>query len=306
MKSVRARSCPACGGANVLPWKARNLDGPVRPLDLSITDARYGTTLALSRCSDCGFVFADDPDVERLDALYAELDDPAYIEDDSHRTLQMSFLCDIARRERPTASTWLDVGAATGLLVGEAERHGFTAVGVEPSAALAAVGRERGLDIREGTLPDPGLAERQFDVVSLIDVVEHVKDPVAFCRSAARHLADGGLLMVVTPDVSSVAARVLGRRWWHFRVAHVGYFAPRSFERAAARAGLRVVRSERARWYFPVRYLMERVASYLPIGALVERLSQVRATAPLLRLVVPLNLFDSHVYLMEKGLEGEA
>jgi 2-polyprenyl-3-methyl-5-hydroxy-6-metoxy-1,4-benzoquinol methylase len=298
------RNCPACGGANVLPWKARNLDGPVRPLDLSITDARYGTTLALSRCNDCRFVFADDPDVERLDELYAALDDPAYIQDDSHRTLQMGFLCDIARRERPNAATWLDVGAATGLLVGEAERRGFAAVGVEPSAALAAVGRERGLDIRQGTLPHPGLAERRFDIVSLIDVVEHVKEPVVFCRSAARHLSDGGLLIVVTPDVSSVAARVLGRKWWHFRVAHVGYFAPRSFARAAARAGLRVVRSERARWYFPMQYLMERVASYVPIGNLVEKLSRVRAMAPLLRLVVPLNLFDSHVYLLEKSAEA--
>lgn len=278
----------------------------MQPSDLSITDARYGTTLALARCKACGFVFADDPDVERLDALYAALDDPAYVEDDSHRTLQMRFLCDVARRHRPRASTWLDVGAATGLLVGEASRHGFTAVGVEPSAKLAAVGRARGLDIRQGTLPHPGLAGERFDVVSLVDVVEHVKDPVSFCRSAAAHLDDGGLLMVVTPDVSSVAARVLGRKWWHFRVAHVGYFAPRSFARAAERAGLRVVLAERARWYFPVQYLLERVASYLPIGALVERMGNVAALAPVLRHIVALNLFDSHVYLLEKRAEAAA
>src|SRR5215203_478743 len=93
MTNKGGRNCPACGGANALPYKARDLPGPLRPEDLSITDARYGTTLALSRCKECRFVFADDPDVERLDALYAELDDPAYIEDDSHRTLQMGFLC---------------------------------------------------------------------------------------------------------------------------------------------------------------------------------------------------------------------
>jgi SAM-dependent methyltransferase len=299
-KTVTGGVCPACGSARVRRWKSKNLQGPLRPSDLSITDARYGTTLALSRCGDCTFVFADDPDVERLDALYAELDDPSYEAGDESRSLQMRFICDRVIERAPAARTWLDVGAATGLLVREAARRGLAATGVEPSERLGAVGRAQGLDIVQGVLPNPSLEGRTFDVVSLVDVVEHVADPVALCHAAAESLAEGGLMVVVTPDVSSVAARLLGRSWWHFRVAHVGYFSPRSFDRAAARAGLRIVGSERARWYFPVKYLLERTARYLPLKPAIEHLAAFGPTATLMDRVVPLDLFDSSVYFLTK------
>jgi SAM-dependent methyltransferase len=294
--------CPVCGSARIRPWKARNLEGPLRPSDLSITDARYGTTLALSRCGDCTFVFADDADVERLDALYADLDDPAYEDGDESRALQMRFLCDRTLARQPGATTWLDVGAATGLLVREAKRRGLDATGIEPSERLGSVGRAEGLDIVQGTLPDASLAGRVFDVVSLVDVVEHVADPVRLCLTAAEALAPDGLLVVVTPDVSSVAARLLGKRWWHFRVAHVGYFSPRSFDRAAARAGLRIVGTERARWYFPVKYLLERAGRYLPIEPLVERIGESGPGRAMLSRVVPLDLFDSSVFFLTRNI----
>jgi 2-polyprenyl-3-methyl-5-hydroxy-6-metoxy-1,4-benzoquinol methylase len=290
-----------CGATESLPFKANNLGGPLTAADLGITDARYGTTLALVRCTACDFVFADDLDVERLNVLYAELVDPAYSEDDAHRSLQMRRLCETVLAERPKAASWLDVGAATGLLVREALALGLSATGIEPSAALSLAARERGLDVREGTLPHATLAGRRFDVVSLIDVIEHVQAPVELCRQAARMLAPGGVLVVVTPDVSSVAARLMGTRWWHFRVAHVGYFSPRSFDEAAARAGLRVVSRSAARWYFPIDYLAERLARYVPIGFLIERARANAFSRRWLRRVIPLNLHDSDVYLLALG-----
>ena len=55
---------------------------------------------------------------------------------------------------------------------------------------------------------------------------------------------------VVTPDVGSVAARLMRHRWWHFRAAHIGYFNHRTLAAAAAKAGLRVVSTRRPVWYF--------------------------------------------------------
>ena len=64
--------------------------------------------------------------------------------------------------------------------------------------------------------------------MTLVDVIEHVADPLALLRGARDYVAPGGLVLLVTPDVDSVAARLFGKRWWHLRLAHVGYFNRRS------------------------------------------------------------------------------
>jgi SAM-dependent methyltransferase len=163
------------------------------------------------------------------------------------------------------------------------------------------VAREQaGIEVLHGVLPHPDLSGRCFDLVFLVDVIEHVADPVGLLRLCAAHLAEDGRMLVVTPDASSLAARVLGRRWWHYRVAHVGYFDHSSLERALAEAGLCAERWVRARWFFTVDYLATRVESYLPVAA-VNRLA--RRTAPLRWLyerVIPLNLFDSDAVLLRR------
>lgn len=294
-------SCPACGGTRATPWKAKNQPGELGSEHLLITDARYGTTLALERCEDCGFLFANDPGLASLDDLYAALDDPAYVEGTEARTRQMRWLLASSLKRQPAARTLLDVGAAAGLLVLEAARLGLDAAGIEPSRSLTDAARETGANVVSGTLPHPALEGRLFDIVALVDVIEHVADPVALCRAAADRLAPGGLLVVVTPDVSSIAARLLGARWWNFRVAHVGYFSPTSFSRAAARAGLSVVGGHRALWFFPVGYLLARITSYVPLPqSAVRAIERSPLAARALAAVIPLNLFDSSVYFLRK------
>jgi hypothetical protein len=127
-----------------------------------------------------------------------------------------------------------------------------------------------------------------------------VPDPLALLRDARELVAPGGVLLVATPDVASLARRLLGKRWWHFRLAHVGYFDARSLAEACARAGLSVEGRFRAKWFFRVSYLAQRVLRYLPLGAF-ERL--LRTTALGRRVgdaVVPLNLFDSWVFVCKR------
>jgi hypothetical protein len=139
-------------------------------------------------------------------------------------------------------------------------------------------------------LPLPGLDGRQFDVVTLVDVVEHVADPVALLRTARAHVAPDGAVLVVTPDIASVAARALGKRWWHLRLAHVGYFDRATLTDALTRAGLVPVRWWRPGWVFEVGYLAERLSTYMPP---VERLVDRAGDAPVLHRTIPLNPRDS-------------
>ncbi len=286
-------TCWACGSRETRRWRAGTAHDRLRPEDLAITDSRYGLTLPLSRCDACGFRFATGPELERLIALYASLDDPGYAESEEPRRLQMRRIVALARGHHRGASSALDVGAASGLLVAEAARQGLDPTGLEPSRALAERARRDGLRVLCGVLPHPELRGRRFDLVFLVDVIEHVRDPVELLRACREHLAPGGRLLVITPDASSAAARLLGARWWHYRLAHVGYFDRRSLERALERAGLAACAWERARWFFSVGYLAERLGRYLPVSRLSRGLERVPGGRWLYQRTLPLNLFDS-------------
>lgn len=255
--------------------------------DLRISDKRYGLTLPLVRCGSCGFTFAAGTSAAELAALYGELDDVEYGASAAGRRKQMAHLLRWVVAGSAERGRLLDVGAASGVLVEEASASGFDAVGVEPSRPLAQRARDAGQQVLTGTLPHPELDGQEFDVVTLVDVIEHVDAPIDLLERCRAQLRAGGRLVVVTPDSRSVAARVLGRRWWHRRLAHVGYFDRSTLTRALGEAGFAPERWARPRWYFPVGYLVARVLQYVP-GA------RGRADAvPTSTLLVPLNLRDS-------------
>ena len=156
---------------------------------------------------------------------------------------------------------------------------------------MAAAPGVNGVEIIQGTFPHPALAGRKFDVI------EHVTAPVTLLSHCREALTPGGVLLVVTPDVGSFLARRLDVRWWHFRLAHVGYFNRASLSRAAECAGLSPVTWFRARWFFRVHYLAERMSAYLPVGWWNRFALRIPPLAWLYRRVIPVNLFDSWVVL---------
>jgi 2-polyprenyl-3-methyl-5-hydroxy-6-metoxy-1,4-benzoquinol methylase len=286
--------CWICGSNTTSAWKPPSLDRPLTPEDLQITDDHYGRTLALRRCSCCQFIFADSDDLDRLTALYEQLADPGYVESQLSRAPQMRWILQQVMQTVPNASSLLDIGAGAGLLVAEALRRGLLAIGVEPSRSLVESARQvNGVDLIQGLFPHPQLAGRKFDVISLVDVIEHITDPVQMLRECAAALSADGVLIIVTPDVGSLVAQVLGMRWWHFRLAHVGYFNRTSISRAAAEAGLFAVGVCRATWFFRVSYVVERLGRYLPIGWLNRLAQRRKVLRRLFERVIPLNTHDS-------------
>jgi 2-polyprenyl-3-methyl-5-hydroxy-6-metoxy-1,4-benzoquinol methylase len=268
----------------------KGVSRPLRVDDLRITDDRYGTTLSLRRCRACGFVFADG-EVDDISGLYRALNDPDYLETGDTRRLQMAWLLDhVLERHAPLRSL-LDVGAGAGLLVDAARRRGLDAVGVEPSRALAAHAVQSGIPVIEGVLPNAALEHRTFDVVTLVDVIEHVATPVELLRQCAERLSPHGVLIVVTPDVASVPARLMGKRWWHYRLAHIGYFSEGSLAVAARQANLAIAETFSVRWFFRLRYVAERVGQYLPLRT-VNRVAD--RLGPLRRLYERTIAFDLH------------
>ena len=108
-----------------------------------------------------------------------------------------------------------------------ARELGWSATGIEPSADHSKVGRSLGLDIHQGYFQagtQPGSA---YDLVILSHVIEHIFDPKAFIDDLLEVLRPGGILLMITPNVESLASALTGKYWVMYKpVDHVSMVGP--------------------------------------------------------------------------------
>jgi len=100
----------------------------------------------------------------------------------------------------------LDVGCGAGLLTEPLARLGARITGIDASPEVIAVAREHAaamaleIGYRAGDVQE---LEGQFDLVTAMEVIEHVAEPSAFLKALAKRLASGGLLILSTPNATA-------------------------------------------------------------------------------------------------------
>lgn len=230
--------------------------------------------------------------METLQAYADYGDQPEYrIEQDNRIKTAAALLSALPWGKEACGRRLLDVGCSVGYYTKAAQDMGYEAVGVEPSRWASDWGAKN-LDVRilNGSFFDAPIEEGSFDVVLLADVIEHTSRFKAMLAKAAACLKPEGYLVVLTPDVGSLAARLLGRRWWSLKPEHVLYFSRRSLAAAIQGAGLKVARMTTAAHRFSFAYWL-----FLATGA---RAALDRA--PLRRIPVTLDLRDQLLCLAVK------
>ena len=184
----------------------------------------------------------------------------------------------------PAQTRLLDVGCSSGAFLGAAVKLGYAAEGVEPAPQAAATARAAGLKVHTGLLHEAAFASGSFDAVTLLEVIEHLKEPLPLLQECQRILKPGGILLVGTANADSWQARAFGAHWDYLSIAkhggHISFFNPASLAKLAAQAGFaqallktRSVRfSDRGNSSEPVYTVLKIAAELLnPLAALLHK-----------------------------------
>lgn len=239
-------SCPCCGGIR------HRLD-----FDFSISINPLAVPGQVVTCQGCGLQFKipSRPDVP-LEAYYDDSTHYQHQDDVAEAMKEFKVILDIIRREAGPNATLLDIGAGAGHFLKSAVDAGFRAMGVELNADLARLASEHsGAEVIAGdahTLPKllEG-REQSFMVVTLLDLIEHVRDPLKLLQDAAALLAPGGTLLVYTPNHRGLIVRtaialhdlthgkIQGPARGIYDCDHITFFDRASLREIARRAGLK-------------------------------------------------------------------
>lgn len=194
-------------------------------------------------CPRCDFQFKDPPVIPpvRLDDYYAN---GAFTECGGAYERRFDTLQEITTRYAPGRRV-LDVGCSTGDLLRSFDSS-WQKFGVEPSSHTSAIARESGINVLAPTLTEIPPDLEPFDAILLIDVAEHVVDPLPMFQGIRRRLRHGGVCIVMTLDTAAPTWRLERSLHWYCSLPeHVSFYSQGSMAEIERRAGFEAVEHRR-------------------------------------------------------------
>jgi len=188
----------------------------------------------------------------------------------------------------------LEIGCAYGFFLEEAQCF-FKVAGIEIADTAVASCRARGLTVINGVAEDSTLGELgMFDVIVLLDVIEHLPDPrstLALCR---QHLKPAGIIVITTGDFASFYARVSGRNWRLMTPPqHLRFFTRECLRRLSRSLGFQVEVCDHPWKVVPLALIQFQIRRLLGASSIT---SSVLAN----RIGLPVNLFDAMRCVLRK------
>ena len=255
------------------------------------SDAVYYT------CIDCGFTFScnkTNPNFEN------SIDDfePSYLayfgEQPSDKRNHESLLNWINTFIQPENAALLDIGCGSGKWVSFLHQWNIPATGIEPSAVLftAFLTGKQGFLCTSSTELLKNFPGKQYDIITVFDVLEHSRDPLLFIQEISALLKPGGFVFISTPDVSSLHRKLTGKWWHYFNHYHASFFSKQTLSAAAEKAGLELTHTSYRSRYFSLDYIWTYFKNFL-----LKKKSPLSGPK---KWLFPVNLFDNMYAVLRK------
>lgn len=232
--------CPICEGQNTAPF--------LRTKDFSAPQQKE--EFAFSECRDCQIVFLSErPPKSEISQYYRRNYQPY---EAKYNYLTELFLKWRAKQEielfkkiNKDIKDVLEIGCSWGRYLKELrDSGGFNVQGVEISKEMAQKGREQfGLDIKTGELTDFNFPYESFDLIVMNHVLEHLYNPKDTLQEIFKILRPGGILMIKTPNFTSLEKKIFGKYWIIYEAPrHLFLFSADSLKNFMEKFGFKQVK----------------------------------------------------------------
>lgn len=220
------------------------------------------------KCVRCGQVRIESGRGGKKIGYYEEEDVQFYIDhEDMFRSLFRRLL-GFVHRFAPSG-TMLDIGAGVGLLLDEARKMGYNAIGFEPSmASVRAAKKHFGIELIPREFSS-SMLKRPVDVIIINHVLEHLSHPHTIIKSCAKTLGIGGTLVIGAPNFNSFMSRIKKGKWQSLiPKQHRWQFTLRTLDQLVIPHGFRRIavsyenhdRSMHYWWKKPIYWALDRIA----------------------------------------------
>jgi 2-polyprenyl-3-methyl-5-hydroxy-6-metoxy-1,4-benzoquinol methylase len=234
-------NCPICGNS-------------------SFSNYLLGRGYQIVECRECGLRYVNPQPTDReLRDFYSGFDLESTWRGDGEERFDRA-MRDFVLRFRRSGSV-LDVGSSRGNFLIAMRGAGFSVFGVEPSPKNSEFARSvNGIASYTGTVEEflAAPSRRDFDVITVLNVIEHVPDPKKVLTGLRQLLVEGGLLILAVPDARLHALIGMTRQklgfsdpfWMNTRKhplvgfdppAHLCSFEPKTIAQLAERCGFQTL-----------------------------------------------------------------
>jgi SAM-dependent methyltransferase len=240
--SKKWKHCPLCGKKDIIPHKL-------------ISSGQYSFKTDL--CPSCGFIFMNPPfDEMTIKSFYSDeyySGKAEYSYTDERAIYDYSSHVWDARIRNIHAfvktGNFLDVGCSFGGFLSRAKKY-YTPYGVEISEYSSSYARKHfGITVHNGTIETSDFNAGMFSVITMIEMIEHLANPVSAIRKCSELLNENGVLVIQTADMDGWQSIKDGAHYHYYLPGHLSYFSEKSLIYALKTNGF-----SRFRIYRPVDF----------------------------------------------------
>lgn len=188
----------------------------------------------LVKCGNCGFVFCERiPGADELQRHYNNYPQTASISPITTKRYE-----ELLERFEPYRKTnnILDIGFGDGFFLDVAKSRGWNVYGTEYSETLALKGVSKGINVKQGKFDSKWFESNFFDVITYIEVLEHINSPKKEIPLFIEVLRKGGVFYLTTPNFNSISRSLLKANWSIIEYPeHLCYYTPQTMRKLFSR-----------------------------------------------------------------------
>ncbi|WP_198157298.1 class I SAM-dependent methyltransferase [Candidatus Nucleicultrix amoebiphila] len=228
--------CPLCASASI---------------SLYTNQLRFEQKASVMRCANCSLIYLDQNSFQfpvdfyetQYHQTYLTHIDPEILDPEKHYQKMQKASSIWTNRVKEMLSgteTVLDIGCSTGHLLMGIKDSAAKVFGHELSRKEVEFCQQKlKLDVDDKPL-EQRFSPESFDLITLIFVLEHIGEPIAFLKELKKYLKPNGKLVIVVPNILDPLVSIYdieNFRKFYFCIEHLFYYSPQTLSETLSQAG---------------------------------------------------------------------